>query len=156
MDGPKFVIQGIEYPVPEWISFTMSESEILYDKAKLTLDQADDDLVFTPGLLSALMLIAYMRGNPGISRKAAEKLIGDIPLAEAVEHLAGSEEEANPPSAGPSENPPHAEPARNDESGSSTGTNGGNGSVNPAVVQLPTGTHELGTSRTYDQATSAS
>jgi hypothetical protein len=105
MAEPKFVIQGSDYPVPEWISFTMDESEILYDKAKMTLDQADEDLVFTPGLLSALMLIAYMRGNPGVSRKRAEMIIGAVPLADAIEHLAGEEEEedAGPPSPAPSE-----------------------------------------------------
>ena len=105
MADPKFVIQGTDYPVPEWISFTMDESEILYDKAKMTLDQADEDLVFTPGLLSALMLIAYMRGNPGVTRARAEKIIGAVPLADAIEHLAGEDEEedAGPPSPAPSE-----------------------------------------------------
>jgi hypothetical protein len=138
---PKFVIQGSDYPVPEWISFTMDESEILYDKAKMTLDQADEDLVFTPGLLSALMLIAYMRGNPGVSRKRAEMVIGAVPLADAIEHLAGDEEEdAGPPSPAPSETASPGEPASSDESPPSTGEPGGNDSENPVVRQLPTGT----------------
>ena len=142
MAEPKFVIQGTDYPVPEWISFTMDESEILYDKAKMTLDQADEDLVFTPGLLSALMLIAYMRGNPGVSRKHAEKIIGAVALADAIEHLAGDEEEdAGPPSPAPNETASLGEPGKNDESQPSTGEPGGNDSENQAVVQLPTGTH---------------
>ena len=143
MSEPKFVIQGSDYPVPEWISFTMDESEILYDKAKMTLDQADDDLVFTPGLLSALMLIAYMRGNPGMSRKNAEKVIGAVPLADAIEHLAGEDEEedAGPPSPAPSVTPAPGEPEKNDESQPSTGDAGENGSESQAVLHLPTGTH---------------
>jgi hypothetical protein len=143
MAEPKFVIQGSDYPVPEWISFTMDESEILYDKAKMTLDQADEDLVFTPGLLSALMLIAYMRGNPGVSRKRAEMIIGAVPLADAIEHLAGEDEEedAGPPSPAPSEIETPGEPEKNDESKPSTGSPGENDSENQAVVQLPTGTH---------------
>lgn len=143
MAEPKFVIQGSDYPVPEWISFTMDESEILYDKAKMTLDQADEDLVFTPGLLSALMLIAYMRGNPGVSRKRAEMIIGAVPLADAIEHLAGEDEEedAGPPSPAPSEIETPGETESNDESPPSTGSPGENGSENQAVVHLPTGTH---------------
>jgi len=143
MAEPKFVIQGSDYPVPEWISFTMDESEILYDKAKMTLDQADEDLVFTPGLLSALMLIAYMRGNPGVSRKNAERVIGAVALADAIEHLAGDEEEedAGPPSPAPNEIASLGEPAKNDESPPSTGVPGENDSGNQDVVQLPTGTH---------------
>lgn len=140
----KFVIQGSDYPVPEWITFTMDESEILYDKAKMTLDQADEDLVFTPGLLSALMLIAYMRGNPGVSRKRAETIIGAVPLAEAIEHLAGGtdeEEDAGPPSPAPSETESPGEPGKNDASPASTGEPGANDSENQEVVQLPTGTH---------------
>lgn len=141
---PKFVIQGQDYPVPEWITFTMSESEILYDKAHMTLDQADEDMVFTPGLLSALMLIAYMRGNPGVSRKRAELIIGAVPLAEAIEHLAGEddpEEDAGPPSPAPSEIESPGESAKTDESEPSTGSDGENGSESQEVVQLPTGTH---------------
>jgi hypothetical protein len=142
MAEPKFVIQGSDYPVPEWISFTMDESEILYDKAKMTLDQADEDLVFTPGLLSALMLIAYMRGNPGVSRKRAEMIIGAVPLADAIEHLAGEEEEdAGPPSPAPSETESPGESESNDESQPSTGEPGENGSENQDVIPLPTGTH---------------
>jgi hypothetical protein len=142
MAEPKFIIQGSDYPVPEWISFTMDESEILYDKAKMTLDQADEDLVFTPGLLSALMLIAYMRGNPGVSRKRAEMVIGAVPLADAIEHLAGEDEEedAGPPSPAPSETASPGEPASSDESPPSTGEPGETGSGNQAVVRLPTGT----------------
>jgi hypothetical protein len=143
MAEPKFVIQGSDYPVPEWISFTMDESEILYDKAKMTLDQADEDLVFTPGLLSALMLIAYMRGNPGVSRKRAEMVIGAVPLADAIEHLAGEDEEedAGPPSPAPSETNLPGESESNDESPPSTGEPGENGSENQAVIPLPPGTH---------------
>jgi hypothetical protein len=143
MAEPKFVIQGSDYPVPEWISFTMDESEILYDKAKMTLDQADEDLVFTPGLLSALMLIAYMRGNPGVSRKRAEMIIGAVPLADAIEHLAGEEEEedAGPPSPAPSETESPGENESSGESPPSTGEPGENGSENQAVIPLPTGTH---------------
>jgi hypothetical protein len=143
MAEPKFVIQGSDYPVPEWISFTMDESEILYDKAKMTLDQADEDLVFTPGLLSALMLIAYMRGNPGVSRKRAEMIIGAVPLADAIEHLAGEEEEedAGPPSLAPSETESPGENESSDESPPSTGEPGENDSENQAVIPLPTGTH---------------
>ncbi len=142
MAEPKFVIQGVDYPVPEWISFTMDESEILYDKAKMTLDQADEDLVFTPGLLSALMLIAYMRGNPGVTRARAEKIIGAVPLADAIEHLAGEQEEdAGPPSPAPTETSSLGEPEKNDESALSTGEPGETDSGNQDVLQLPTGTH---------------
>jgi hypothetical protein len=155
MAEAKFVIQGVDYPVPEWISFTMDESEILYDKAKMTLDQADEDLVFTPGLLSALMLIAYMRGNPGVSRKHAEKIIGAVALADAIEHLAGDseEDEGLPPSPAPSETVTLGENARTDESPPSTGNDGETVSENQGNVLPLTEMPESAMPPTSDQET---
>lgn len=154
---PKFVIQGVDYPVPEWVSFTMDESVILYEKAGMTLDQADDDIVFTPGLLAALMLIAYMRGNPGVSRKAGEKIIGSIPMVDAIEHLAGEPEDddVGPPSQTPSETEPLGEPARNDESTPSSGDVGENGSVTQDESHLVTGMPVSATPPISDPVTSA-
>jgi hypothetical protein len=62
-------------------------------------------------------------------------------LADAIEHLAGEEEEdAGPPSPAPSETASPGETESNDESPPSTGEPGENDSGNQAVVRLPTGT----------------
>ncbi len=154
---PKFVIQGSDYPIPDWISFTMDESEILYDKAGVTLADVDEDTRFTPGLLAALMIVAYMRGNPSVSRKAAEAVVGGIVLADAIEHLfPDSEDEAGPPSPAPSETESPGATERSDGSEPSHGDSSQNDSVTPqaSVVPLPTGTPPSDTQPASDQVTS--
>lgn len=157
-EEPKFVIQGSDYPVPDWISFTMDESEILYDKAKITLADVDEDTPFTPGLLSSLMIVAYMRGNPGMSRKAAEAVVGQIVMAEAIEHLfpKSDEDDAVPPLE-PSVTEPLDESARNDGSERSSGSSGLSDSElsQASIHPLPTGTQPSDTPQESASATSA-
>jgi hypothetical protein len=134
MMEPKFVIQGKDYPVPDWATFTMDESIVLYDHAGLTLDQADEDTRFTPGLVLALATIALMRGNPGMSRKQAEKIVGAIPLLDALEHMADGDDEDEEDDAGPparligSDGEPPSSPASNAATPNDSGTAGETGS----------------------------
>jgi hypothetical protein len=135
MAEPHFVIQGVAYPVPAWETFTMDESQILYEHAGLTLDAADEDTKFTPGLVRSLMVVALMRGNPTMSRKQAEKIVGAVPLLDALANLAEDEEDedadegdAGPPvptvaAGGPKSSPGSSDAPPNDSgSGSVTGS----------------------------------
>lgn len=148
MAEPKFVIQGVDYPVPDWFSFTMDESEILYDKTKLTLDQIDEDIKFSPGLLATLMIVAYMRGNPGAPRSRADKIIGQIQLTDVIETLFPDEEEdAGPPSPASSATEPLDVNARN---GGSEPTSG-EGSESVSVTLQAGDPHPIGTLKSVTQ-----
>jgi hypothetical protein len=144
MAEPKFVIQGKDYPVPDWASFTMDESMILYELAGLTLDQADEDTGFTPGLLKALLTIAYMRGNPTASRKLADKVTGAIPMLDALEHVADGAGEDDEDDAGPparltgSGGEPPSSPASNAATLADSGTASETDSDGPQVSPAPT------------------
>lgn len=95
-----FLIDGTAYDVPTLDSFTMDEAEILYKCSGLTLedfaiDEEDPSAsaqllknVRNPGFLRALMTVAYLRGNPGMSTSKAEAVIGKASLVEALESLA--------------------------------------------------------------------
>jgi hypothetical protein len=148
---PKFVIQGVDYEVPSWMSFTLDESEILSAKTGMTLDQIDEDIKISPGLLSTMMIVAYMRGNPNVTRARAEKIIGGIKLVDAIEHLATGEDDADVP---PSVTPTPDEPENASESTTFSGGGSLNDSASLAVLPTPTGTSESDTSDTFAQATS--
>jgi hypothetical protein len=151
MAEPKFVIQGVDYPVPDWFSFTMDESEILHYKTGLTLDQIDEDIKFSPGLLSTLMIVAYMRGNPGAPRARAEKIVGGIQLTEVIETLFPDdevEEDAGPPSQEPSASASAEQNASKDGSALSSG----DASVNDSATSPESDDHPpIGTLRSVTQ-----
>lgn len=100
-----FMIDGSLYEMPSLDTFTMEEAQILYDYSGLGLEDfalEDDDDEFAvklknPGFLRALMHIAYRRGNPKQPDGKVRKLIGAVNLIEAHAHLAGGEDDADPP-----------------------------------------------------------
>lgn len=104
-----FMIDGALYGMPSLDTFTMEEAQILYDYSGLGLEDfalEDDDDEFAvklknPGFLRALMHIAYRRGNPKQPDSKVRKLIGAVNLIEAHAHLAGGEDDADPPALTP-------------------------------------------------------
>jgi hypothetical protein len=144
MAEPHFVIQGVAYPVPAWETFTMDESQILYEHAELTLDAADEDTKFTPGLVRSLMIVALMRGNPSMSRKQAEKIVGAIPLLDALAHLAEDEDNDDEGDAGPPVIPidsgggPKSSPGSSHATPNDSGTASETGSAVPPESPHPT------------------
>lgn len=100
MADAKVLIDGIEHEVPALSSFDMDEYQILYDLSKLTvIDFAteDEDQItrnyWNPGYQRALLIVAYLRANPGSKRIDAEKMIGKVKLADVIE----KEDDAGPP-----------------------------------------------------------
>lgn len=135
-DDPHFVIQGVDYPVPTWDTFTLDESEILYDRAKLTLADIDEDLKMSPGLISALLVVAYLRGNPNAPRARAERIVGAMKMTDVLDQMIPDGDADVPPSQPPTPDEPESEPA----STPSSGDDSGNDSENSAGPPDPTGT----------------
>ena len=97
-----FLIDGTQYDVPSLDSLNMDEAQILYDTSGLVLEDFavdEDDPEATgklqknlrnPGFIRALMIIAYLRGNGGVSRAKAEAIIGSSNLVSAIEAFVSS------------------------------------------------------------------
>lgn len=143
-----FRIDGSDYEIPEFDTFTMGEAVILYDLSHLSLEDFalnEDDPkqaealrknILNPGTVKARMVVAYLRGNPGLSRDSAEAVVdssnwleaylqyterfkGDAaPLATSTAGDAASTESSSAPSGGTSP----SDSAEPDETPGATGT----------------------------------
>lgn len=108
-----FEIDGKHYPVPPIDTFNMDEAQVLYDYSNLVLEdfvkpqdetpeetREREQLFRNPGLIRALMHVAYQRGNPKIPAGRVKALIGSVTIISAYESLAASapeDGEADPP-----------------------------------------------------------
>lgn len=122
-----FIIDGTAYDVPTLDTFSMDEAEILYKCSGLTLEdfavdeedpEASEQLIKNirnPGFIRALMTVAYIRGNPGISQARASSVIGKANLLDAIKEFA--EADADPPELTRTTNEPD-EPVASSESSS--------------------------------------
>lgn len=141
-----FRIDGSDYEIPEFDTFTMGEAMVLYDHTKLSLDDfvADEDdpkqaealrkNVLHPGTVLTRMIVAYMRANPGQSRDATEKLIeGSNWLASYSQYLAQFRGDVSPPDEMPEDSSSESEPS---------GQTSKSGSDEPGEIPEPTGTSE--------------
>lgn len=157
MAEPKFVIQGVDYEVPGFDTFSMDEAQILYELTGLTLEDFDEnaeaELKLSPGLLRTMMLVALMRGNPKMGRAAADKIAGQVKQLDAIEYLAGDEDDAVPPTSPEMS----GSGSSSDSSANSSGPSSENGSAAHQESSRPTdtGTPASGTPHTSDPATLA-
>lgn len=114
---PAFLIDGNEYPIPGLETFDMDEALTLYECCGLTLedfaiDDEDEDEIAEmvqktrhPGYVKALMIVAYQRGNAGVSKKKATAVIGRANLIEAYMAFVKAGGEEDPTEAQSSETP---------------------------------------------------
>src|SRR3954468_7690073 len=117
---PKFVIQGVDHPVPALDTLDMDEGEILYDLRGVTLGDLDEDSgvdVKFSRVIRPLLVIALLRANADMSRATATKIAGKVKMIAAVEHLA-PEDDAGPPEMTTS---PSSSSPSSDSSASSSG-----------------------------------
>ena len=110
MDGPRFVIDGTEYPVPSRPSLNLDERVIFYEWTGLSLESIDD-VPITDLMVGAFMQMAYMRGNPDVSAIVARKIVGQTNYETALAALVESEQEADA-------SPPELPKSEHDPSGS--------------------------------------
>ena len=166
-----FLIDDKLYPVPSVFSFSNDEAQLLWDYARLTIqdfldDDADERQFDNPGVMRTLMHVAYQRGNPDIKPAKVRDLIGGVTVWTAMTGLVSvdeeqEDEESLPPAlTSEPDSPSERRPLENDSSNKrSTGTPGNgspNGSEEPVSHHTPTGVSRSDTRRTSAPVTSAS
>lgn len=139
-----FLIDETFYELPSLDSFTMDEAQILYDYSGLTLedfvdaDEADKKFK-NPGLLRALMHVAYQRGNPRMNTSRVKTLVGAASLVSAMEQLAegtvAAEDDAGPPVS--TLEPAESSQTRPDDSSESSGNPSPSDSAAPVAPLVP-------------------
>ena len=164
-----FLIDGKVYPVPTLDSLTLDESELLYDRCGVVLedfgwmdDESDDEreewvgkLTRNPGFMGALVQIAYQRGNPNMRAKQVEVVVRNANRVDVFSTLGGPVEEPDtPPLASTSEPgaPSLSGSLVSDNSTGNSSESSGSGSPNGSDGQdgevVPIGTTRLDTSST--------
>jgi hypothetical protein len=145
-----FVIDGEECPFPELgEGFTMEEAMVFYDYAGFPIeelfadeDDADEELERkrrSPGVIAALMHLAYARTHPRASRKAIERIVRTTDWVKALEGLASAlGQEVD-------ERPPGEAPKSSDSSSASSGDGSTHASARPDVPPSRTTTFESAT-----------
>lgn len=143
-----FRIDGSDYEIPEFDSFTMGEAMILYDHSKLSLEDfaLDEDdpkqaealrkNILNPGTVLSRMIVAYLRGNPGTSRDAAEAIVeGSNWLETYLSYTERFKGDAGPPESRSDEDAESSASSPAPSGESSTPSSGG-----PDATPEPTGT----------------
>jgi len=154
----KFVIDGGDYPIPTLDTFDMDEAQLLYDLARMSVEDfaiADGDeegeaeleqKIRNPGFIRTLMQVAYQRGNPGISAAKAKQVIGHANLIEAYDNWLEGLADASPPEQTRSKPEPPDEQSRPSSSNESSGGDSTNGSAQPDESPVATGISRSDTS----------
>lgn len=147
-----FRIDGSDYEIPEFDTFTMGEAVILYDHTKLSLDDfvADPDdprekeafrkNLLHPGTVFTRMVVAYLRANRGASRSAAEEIINNSNWWESYQDYlkALTAGDADPPAPSGEDSLPEKPSSSNEDSGGTSSDD----SEEPGATPQPTGTSE--------------
>jgi hypothetical protein len=165
-----FVIDGVVYEVPGLDTLTMDEAQVLYDYSGLGLEdfaqsadeteeeaKARERLFRNPGLMRALMHIAYKRKHTKLPASQIRTLVGAANVLDALQGLTTSEPEEDEIPLGLTSEPNAPSSSGSLENDSSTppsSVTGGNGSPNGSDVQagLPRATT---TTRSATSSTSA-
>lgn len=154
-----FLIDGKVYEVPDMGSFDMAERRLMFDLTGFVQedfvqedDETDDEhegrvarMTRHPGFMEMLMRVAYQRGNPGVNANKVKLVVDKTNYLEAVQSLAGAEEEDAGPPASMTE-PEQPSPRPTDLGSSSSGERSANGSGEQDDSPAPTGTTRLDTS----------
>lgn len=162
-----FVIDGEECPFPDLgEGFTLDEAMVFYDYAGFPIEElfsdedADDPELErkrrSPGVIAALMHLAYQRQHPKAPRKRVERIVRSADWVTALQGLAfalGEEDAARPPEEAPKSEQPQSSRPSSDSSSTSSGDASTNDSGRPDVVPSPTTTSESGTSAISGHAT---
>lgn len=102
-----FTIDGKVYEVPDLESLRMGERHILFDLCGYVQEDlvAEEDegeiehrkrvqkIMRHPGFMEAWMLIAYLRGNPGVGRDEAQRVVSETEYLAAVATMGDEEDE---------------------------------------------------------------
>jgi hypothetical protein len=145
---PQITVNGKHYELVPLDDLTLDEAQLLWDYAKLTLDQIPDLEGFHPGVTKALIHIAVARAEPGENTKTIRDTLGKLKIRDLETVFADISEEVE-------EVPPPSEPDSSAPKGSSGGSSSPTGESAPADSP-ENGTGSLGsaTGAAYDRVTS--
>lgn len=145
-----FRIDGSDYEIPEFDTFTMGEAMTLKRLSGLGLEDfalnEDDPVqaealrrnILHPGVVLTRMVIAYQRGNPGTSIEAAQAIVENSNWLEAflqyTERFKGD--------AGPLVNENSGPDESSESSSDPSGGTSVSASAKPGETPEPTGTSE--------------
>lgn len=163
-----FLIDGTIYEVPTLLSLDMAERRVMFEDSgyiqeDFLWEQDEDDdayeervgkLMRHPGVMEALMHIAYQRGNPTVKRETVRMIVEKTPYLEAISTMEAAvepEEDAVPLElTTPLDEPSLSEPSSSKPLSEPTTDSGGTASMNdsdqPAVTPIPIGTTRSATS----------
>lgn len=100
---PVITFNGKPYELVTLDDVTIDEAIIVWEYAKVSLDQIPDLEGMHPGVVKALIHIAVARGEPGESAKTIREMVGRLRMTELQDVFADISEEVEelPPPSGP-------------------------------------------------------
>lgn len=168
-----FEIDGSRYEVPTLDSLNMDEAQVLYDYSGLAVedfvpprpDMDDDDKLRhqesiaqrmkNPGLLKALLHIAYQRGNTHVRPSRVGELVGQVNVFDAVLSLVSNEPEEDDVPLASTPRPEESSLSGSGGSSMSSGEGSGSDSDAPDAAPATTGHMRSDTSLMSDRKLSA-
>jgi hypothetical protein len=99
---PQITVNGKPYELVMLSDLTLDEAIVVWDYAKVSLDQVPDLEGFHPGLVAALIHVAVARAEPGETQKSIRQVVGKIKVSELEQvftEISVEVEELPPPSA---------------------------------------------------------
>lgn len=102
----QIVIDGREYPFPEFDTLTMDEADTLYRYAKVTLDKLAELDGFHPGVIMGMVHIAIARVRADLKATEIEARIRTLKMDEMAAALGSLQgDDADPPPSGTGDEP---------------------------------------------------
>src|SRR4029077_5127085 len=101
-------VNGKPYELVSLDDLTLDEAIVVWEYAKVSLDQIPDLEGFHPGVVAALIHVAVARAEPGETAKMIRQVVGKIKVSELEQVFADISEEVEevpPPSAPGSSSP---------------------------------------------------
>lgn len=124
----QITVNGRNYELVTLDELTLDEAIVVWEYAKISLDQIADLEGFHPGLVAALIHISVARGEPGETARTIRQTVGQIKVADLQSVFIDMSEEIEqlPPPDAPRLSSP------NDGSGVASSTTGA-----PAPARIP-------------------
>jgi hypothetical protein len=107
----QIIVNGKPYELVNLNDLTLDEAIVVWDYAKVSLDQIPDLDGFHPGVVAALIHVAVARAEPGETQKSIRGVVGKIKVSELEQVFADISEEVEelPPPSGPDASSPSSD-----------------------------------------------
>lgn len=144
----QITVNGNPYELVTLDDLTLDEAIVVWEYAKISLDQIPDLEGFHPGVTAALIHVAVARAEPGETAKTIRQVVGKIKVSELQQVFTDISVEVE-------ELPPPSEPESSLPSSSSGETSEATGAPHPAPSEgNGSGNPSLATGAVFDRVTS--